>query len=66
MDSLPISLILYYGPAVVFISIGIWTVRSNGMEIKELVEISRENHSSQTEVIRLLSENKKSLQSRNI
>jgi hypothetical protein len=62
MDSLLISLILYYGPAVVFFSIAIWTVRSNGKKIKELVEISRENHSSQTEMIRLLSEIKQSLQ----
>jgi hypothetical protein len=65
-DSLFISLILYYGPAIVFFAIAIWTVHSYGKKIKELVDISRESHLSQVEMIRLLSEIKQGLQSRNI
>lgn len=65
MDSLLANLILYYGPAIIFFAIAIWIVRSNGKKLKELVNINREIHSSQTEIIRLLSEIKQSLQSRN-
>ena len=66
MDTLAAGLILYYGPAIVFFSIAVWTVRSNGKKLKELVNISGEIHSSQTEMIRLLGEIKQSLQSRNV
>jgi hypothetical protein len=66
MDSLLANLILYYGPAIVFFAVAVWTVRSNGKKLRELVNISREIHSSQAEMVRLLNEIKQGLQSRNI
>ena len=61
-DNLLVSLIIYFGPAVIFFALAIWAVRSNARKLKELIDASRETRSSNTEMIRLLSEIKQSLQ----
>jgi hypothetical protein len=61
-DNLLVSLVIYFGPAIIFFVLAIWAVRSNGKKLTELIDVSRETHSSNAEVIRLLSEIKQSLQ----